>query len=173
MAAEKVLVRPYTPGDAQAVRDIFVSVNCEIAPERLKTAFQAYVSLSLANELDRIDDYYTHRGGAFWVAERGTMLAGMFGVEPVTPGKAELRRMYVAPEMRRRGLASSLLRHAEDWAKRAGFRKMALATSELQGAALRLYLSSGYALVREESADQMTVKTAGAGLRRFFLEKDL
>jgi hypothetical protein len=51
--------------------------------------------------------------------------------------------------------------------------RLELSTSELQGAALSLYRSAGYRLVREASATAMSNKTVGAGIRRFYFEKTL
>jgi GNAT superfamily N-acetyltransferase len=50
----------------------------------------------------------------FWVAVEGTQVVGMFGLEPSSTGAMELRRMYVNPDARRRGIASSMLQFAKD-----------------------------------------------------------
>ena len=50
--------------------------------------------------------------------------------------------------------------------------RLDLSTSELQDAALSLYRSVGYRLVREEVAATSN-KTVGAGIRRFYFEKTL
>src|SRR5262249_22252173 len=47
-----------------------------------------------------------------------------------------------------------------------GFRRLELRTSELQPAALALYRNSGYALVREVVAEQISNKTVGGGIRQ-------
>ena len=51
--------------------------------------------------------------------------------------------------------------------------RLDLSTSELQDAALSLYRSVGYRLVREEVAATTSNKTVGAGIRRFYFEKTL
>ncbi|WP_190132185.1 GNAT family N-acetyltransferase [Streptomyces mashuensis] len=60
-------------------------------------------------------------------------------------GDAELKRMYVVPRMRGRGLARRVLAALEDDARRAGRRRMVLETGSRQPEAISLYLSSGYA----------------------------
>ena len=51
---------------------------------------------------------------------------------------------------------------------------LVLSTSELQAsAAVALYKSSGYRLVREEIAEAASNKTLGGGIRRYHFEKFL
>jgi putative acetyltransferase len=155
------------------VRDLFIRVNRELAPAHLREPFEAYIALSLREEIDRIPAYYApSRGASFWVAVDGRGLAGNFGLEPVATG-LELRRMYVDPRYRRKGLGRRMLAHAERVAREQGHARMVLSTSELQQAALRLYRSAGYRLVREEVATAATNRTVGSGLRRFYFEKQI
>ena len=85
----------------------------------------------------------------------------------------ELRRMYVAPGARRRGIARLMLRFAEDEYRRRQIFRLELSTSELQEAALAFYRNSGYRLMHEDLAQIGSNKTVGAGLRRFYFEKCL
>ena len=57
---------------------------------------------------------------------------------------AEIKRMYVAPAGRRRGLARAMLAHLEVTAAAAGARVMILETGTGQPEALELYASAGY-----------------------------
>ena len=57
---------------------------------------------------------------------------------------AEIKRMYVAPEARHRGLARAMLAHLEDTARAAGAEAMVLETGLAQPEAIALYESSGY-----------------------------
>ncbi|WP_431042596.1 GNAT family N-acetyltransferase [Streptomyces sp. P1-3] len=62
-------------------------------------------------------------------------------------GDAELKRMYVAPEARGRGLARRILAELEESARAAGRIRMVLETGQKQPEAIALYASSGYAPV--------------------------
>jgi putative acetyltransferase len=84
----------------------------------------------------------------------------------------ELRRMYVDPLARRGGIGRAMLRFAEAECRRSGARRLELSTSELQPAALELYRSAGYRLVREEVAHEVSNKTVGGGIRRYYFEKE-
>jgi len=166
-------IRRYEERDRAHVRALFVRVNRLLAPPHLAGAFQDYVERSLAEEISRIADYYRERQGSFWVAHAGGAFAGMFGLEACGDGAMELRRMYADPDLRRRGIARTMLVFAEDEARRAGAREMVLSTSELQKEALALYRTAGYRETHEEIADAASNKTIGGGIRRFHFSKAL
>ncbi|GLY74201.1 GNAT family N-acetyltransferase [Actinoallomurus iriomotensis] len=56
----------------------------------------------------------------------------------------ELKRMYVAPPYRGKGVAGALLRAAEEEARRRGARRIVLQTGDRQPDAVRLYEREGY-----------------------------
>jgi GNAT superfamily N-acetyltransferase len=166
-----VTIRPFQEPDAAAVRDLFVTVNRQLAPPGGRDAFQTYIARSLAEEMGRVAAYYREHDGGFWVAMRDGSVIGMFGLERTSPGAMELRRMYVDPSARRGGIARTMLDRAEAECRRSGARRLELSTSELQQAALELYRRSGYRLVREEVAEAASNKTVGGGIRRYYFEK--
>ena len=168
-----IVIRPFAERDAAEVRDLFVRINRSLAPSHLVGAFESYIASCLAEEIGRIGDYYTERSGGFWVAIGNSRVVGMFGLEAVGPDAMELRRMYVDPDVRRQGIARTMLLFAEDECRRLKKARIELSTSELQGEALSLYRSAGYRLVREEVATVASNKTLGAGLRRFHFTKSL
>jgi len=59
---------------------------------------------------------------------------------------AEIKRMYVRPSARRRGLARAILREVEDTARAAGIRRLVLNTGPEQPEAIALYLADGYTI---------------------------
>jgi GNAT superfamily N-acetyltransferase len=91
---------------------------------------------------------------AEFVAPRGAFFVGYLEGEPVVcggwrsladqPGTAEIKRMYVAPTHRNRGLARVLLAHIEDSVRAAGYARLWLETGLNQPEAMALYGSSGY-----------------------------
>jgi putative acetyltransferase len=166
-------IRRYAETDHAAVRDLFMRVNRELAPAALRDAFERYIERSLAEEIDRLEDYYAAKQGAFFVAYEGGRLAGMFGLEGLGSAAAELRRMYVEARYRGSGLARAMLDHAEQVSREAGTPLLTLSTSELQQAALAFYRKSGYRLVREETTAAQTNKTIGGNIRRYYFEKTL
>jgi ribosomal protein S18 acetylase RimI-like enzyme len=81
--------------------------------------------------------------------------------------------MYVDSRARRRGVGREMLAFAEDVAREDSCVRMVLITSELQQAAISLYRNSGYRVVREEIGTEQSNKNIGAGIRRFYFEKNL
>ena len=59
-------------------------------------------------------------------------------------GVAEIKRMYVKPELRGKGIAAEILSNLEQWAKDEGFKTCILETAIKQPEAIRLYEKSGY-----------------------------
>ena len=66
------------------------------------------------------------------------------GLKRLPDGACEIKRMYVAPEARRRGLARILLQALEDAARGLGYTVARLDTGSRQPHAERLYASQGY-----------------------------
>jgi GNAT superfamily N-acetyltransferase len=65
-------------------------------------------------------------------------------VKTLGPGLGEIKRMYVAPHVRGRGLARRLLAALEDAAWRLGHDRVRLDTGPAQAHAKALYESAGY-----------------------------
>ncbi len=172
-ALAPITIRPFEAGDAADVEALFIRINRLLAPAAMREAFEAYIRQSIADEIGDIPAYYLN-DGAFWVARTEGMLVGMVGLEPVAGADAmEVRRMYVAPEMRRRGLARRLLSVAEDEARRRSIAEIELSTSELQEAALAFYRAAGYALEREAIIEDTSNKSVGGGIHRTYFRKRL
>ncbi|MEZ4803016.1 MAG: GNAT family N-acetyltransferase [Gelidibacter sp.] len=60
----------------------------------------------------------------------------------------EVKRMYVLPEMRGKGIAVKILSELEVWAKELGYGKCVLETGLKQPEAIALYKKSGYHIIR-------------------------
>jgi GNAT superfamily N-acetyltransferase len=83
-------------------------------------------------------------GGTFLVGYLdGRPVAGG-GVKDLGDGIGEIKRMYVAPDVRGRGLARRLLLALEDAARRRGHGRVRLDTGPKQPEARQLYESAGY-----------------------------
>ncbi|MBB6100044.1 GNAT superfamily N-acetyltransferase [Deinobacterium chartae] len=87
-------------------------------------------------------------GGAVLLALEGTRPVGCGALRPLldppVPGTAEVKRMYVRPEARRRGLARRILTRLEEQARALGYTQVWLETGTGQPEAMRLYETSGY-----------------------------
>jgi GNAT superfamily N-acetyltransferase len=89
------------------------------------------------------EEFESPHGRFFVVVEEGTSL-GCAGIRRIAPGTAELKRMYVRPAARGRGLARLLLTACEEAAADMGYDELWLETGDAQPEAVALYLSAGY-----------------------------
>jgi GNAT superfamily N-acetyltransferase len=61
--------------------------------------------------------------------------------------KTEIKRMYVHPEYRNKGIASAVLKELEIWAKEAGYTYTVLETGKNQPEAINLYQKLNYTII--------------------------
>jgi GNAT superfamily N-acetyltransferase len=87
-------------------------------------------------------------GGAFVVAWLDGQPVGCGALRPLERGVAEVKRMFVEKEARRRGVAREILDQLETIAAKFSYRALRLETGILQPEAMELYESSGYRRVR-------------------------
>lgn len=69
---------------------------------------------------------------------------GCGAIKKFDDGTIEIKRMYVRPEQRGKGIAGEVLRELELWAVELGFTEAVLETGKKQPEAIRLYEKSGY-----------------------------
>jgi GNAT superfamily N-acetyltransferase len=92
-------------------------------------------------------------GGAFVVVyDDGEPVAGG-GIKRLGDGACEIKRMYVVPQARGRGLASVLLEALEDEARALGYAIARLDTGPRQPAAQAMYERAGYAPIANFNAN--------------------
>ena len=82
--------------------------------------------------------------GVFLVARGDDGPVGCGGIRDHAEGIAELKRMYVVPTARRRGVARGLLAELERRAVALGHSRVRLETGVRQPEAIELYQSCGY-----------------------------
>jgi GNAT superfamily N-acetyltransferase len=76
-----------------------------------------------------------------WLAGRPV---GCAALRPMEPGVAEFKRLYVEPDVRRRGIAGRLLAELERQAQRLGYTSVRLETGVRQPGSIRAAQSAGY-----------------------------
>jgi putative acetyltransferase len=82
--------------------------------------------------------------GAFFLAVDEERALGCGGVSRYDASTAEIRRMYVSPRVRGRGLGRLILAALEAEAKELGYETIRLETGNLQPEAVSLYASHGF-----------------------------
>ncbi|MDQ0029951.1 GNAT family N-acetyltransferase [Arthrobacter bambusae] len=87
---------------------------------------------------------HVHPGIRFLLAEIDGSPIGCCAIQPLPDGAAELKRMYVALQARGRGVAATLLEHAEKTATALGHAEIRLETGIHQPEAIALYTRASY-----------------------------
>lgn len=82
--------------------------------------------------------------GVFVVGRSGDRVVACGGVQTIGDGVAEIKRMWVSPEMRGRGLGPRLLADLEDRCRTMGHHTVRLDTNSQLPEAVAMYRRAGY-----------------------------
>ncbi|HOZ49211.1 MAG TPA: GNAT family N-acetyltransferase [Candidatus Hydrogenedentes bacterium] len=130
-------IRAATNADAPAIRGLVFGVLAEygLEPDPAGTDI----------DLDDIEAGYMARGGWFEVVEDADVLiVGSAGLYPLDSSTCELRKMYLAPQVRGLGLGRHLMERAMAAAVALGFHRMVLETAAVLVEAIALYRQYGF-----------------------------
>jgi GNAT superfamily N-acetyltransferase len=97
--------------------------------------------------------YAPPRGGLFLALWDGAP-AGCVALHPLDAATGEVKRMFVLPELRGRGVARALMERLLAEARRLGFRRLRLGTLDEMTAAQQLYRSLGFREIPGYRADE-------------------
>jgi putative acetyltransferase len=81
------------------------------------------------------------------VAYDDVLPVGCGAIKDFEPGTMEVKRMYVLPEYRNKGVGARMLFELEQWAKELSCSKCILETGKKQPEAIALYTKRGYSVV--------------------------
>lgn len=132
------VIRAWQPQDRQVAAEVIRSVLAE------------YGIGWEPDEADRdvyeVETAYLQVRGAFWVVEQQGQVVGTAAFYPVNRGvgTVEIRKMYLLPQVRGKGLGRWLLQRLEQEIAAQGFRKVWIETASVLQEAVKLYESSGY-----------------------------
>jgi ribosomal protein S18 acetylase RimI-like enzyme len=98
-----------------------------------------------ATELAGLPAPYVAPCGRLLLARDGSLAIGVVGLKPLASGTGEIKRLYVAPEARGRGVGEILLRRALEAAWQIGYARVRLDSHRpSMGPALGLYRRLGF-----------------------------
>lgn len=132
------LIRDWQPQDRQESANLIASVLIEygLGCEPCGADVDVY----------QVEEYYQQTGGEFWVVEADKRLVGTAGFYPIPRGNqaVEIRKMYLLPEVRGKGLGKFLLLELEQKIKEKGFKQIWIETATVLKEAVQLYEHYGY-----------------------------
>ena len=145
ISAERPLIAEGVLRDGGAVRLWALPYDDPVAQDLVEQVQQEYVARYGGRDEAVVDP-------AEFLPPQGLFLAAEVAGEPVGSGAwramgagvAEIKRVYVVPRLRRRGLAQLIVHELERRAARSGHRSVVLNSGAEQPEALRLYEQLGY-----------------------------
>ncbi len=133
---QEVTIRPSLPRDAPQI----VGLVTDILEKEFPKDQAAYPP----KDLERLAESYGGPRDRFLVAEEQGQIVGTCGVKAEDHRTAILRRLFVFPAYRGKGVGSGLLREALKFCKEKGFREVEIRTSTTMEHAIRLCRSIGF-----------------------------
>lgn len=116
---------------------------------RLVEAYVASLDMDLAfqgivHELDNLPAVYGAPKGAFLLAQDSRRFVGCAGLRPLAGDAGEIKRLYVSPAVRGRGLGRNLAEGIIAVARELGYARLLLDTLPSMARARSLYESLGF-----------------------------
>lgn len=145
-----ITIRQFRAEDAEAVRDLFAHAQDDFADSYLhneadREGFREYLDGALTHDLAHVEQSYLQRRASnFWIAEMDGEPVGCIGAYRRDDEEAEIRRLAVDRSARRRGVASQLLDHAEEFCRDAGYERAIVWTANHMTAAIGFLKHRGY-----------------------------
>ena len=132
------LVRDWQPDDRNAAANIICSVLAEYG--------LGWEPEGADRDVLEVETYYQATGGEFWVIEQRGRLVGTGAYYPIQRGQnaVEIRKMYLLPEARGKGLGRFLLQTLEAAIVARHVEQIWIETASILAEAVTLYENSGY-----------------------------
>jgi GNAT superfamily N-acetyltransferase len=146
----------------------FVATSSDRPPaadllQALNDEYDAAAGRALAGGPSAEPSDFAPPGGTFLVAYEEDRAIACGGLKTVAPGIAEIKRMYVVPQARRRGVGRALLVALEDRARAMGFASVRL---DCERHNWPFYRAAGYVEIDDYNdnpfADRWAEKTISA-----------
>lgn len=146
-----------TPEFVATIRRLFVEYSESL---EVDLCFQGF-----AEELANLPGDYARPAGRLALAFQGNEVAGCGALRPLSSDVCEMKRLYVLPAFRGKGVGGAMIEALINSAREIGYRRMRLDTLPSMGSAIAIYRSLGF----REIAPYRTNPVPGA----LFFELDL
>lgn len=136
-------VRNYKRADADGVYNLVASI--------FASEFSDIPSKGFLADLENVEKNYGQKNEGFWVVEQDGRIVGVAGVKQEDGSTALLRRLFVNPNYRGRGIGSALVKEVLDFCKEHSYKKVSFLGNSKMSAAKNALLSMGFK--EEEGVD--------------------
>jgi ribosomal protein S18 acetylase RimI-like enzyme len=142
---DSLQIREATSDDVPVLRALFEAGVCESQVSGTDTGA----------DIEQLHEAYFSEAaqGGFWVATNDGDIAGMIGVQRLDDSVAEMRRLRVRPQFRRRGFATALMSHAIRFCRDRDYLKIVLDVRVERQPAIQLFEKFGFYLARTREQD--------------------
>jgi len=124
------------PADVEIARELFVEYERGLG---VSLCFQGF-----DQELAGLPGDYAPPRGRLWIAFVDALPAACVALRPLAAGDAEMKRLYVKPQLRGHKLGRTLATLVIDAARELGYENLKLDTLPTMGEAQKLYASLGF-----------------------------
>ncbi|WP_413164190.1 GNAT family N-acetyltransferase [Capilliphycus salinus ALCB114379] len=132
------IIRSWEAGDREVAFNLIASVLAEYGLGCEPTGAD--------EDVYNVEKFYQQTGGEFWVVEHQNKIVGTAAYYPIKRGikAVEIRKMYLLPSVRGKGLGKFLLSRLEETIQAKGFQEAWIETASVLKEAVKLYESHGY-----------------------------
>jgi len=132
------LIRSWEKRDRAVVREIISQILTEYG--------LTFDPKDADRDVVEVEQFYQETGGEFWVVEQEAKIVGTAGYYPISRGNkaVEIRKMYLLPIVRGKGLGTYLLKRLESAIAAQGYEEIWLETATVLKEAVQLYENKGY-----------------------------
>jgi putative acetyltransferase len=127
-----------------SLADNSVTLDAARALVRAHLELHSVEPAGIQRVVDVLPSPYVPPAGALWVAYDDHDPLGCAAFQTIASDTAELKRVFVRPEARRRGVARALTEHAIETIRARGYLRVRLGTQSTAIGAQRLYESLGF-----------------------------
>ena len=132
------VIRDWQPEDRYAAAEVI-----KIVLEEYGLPWQPE---SADRDVIKVESAYLDAGGEFWIVEQDSTIVGTAAYQPIARGyrAVEIRKMYLLPRIRGRGLGKYLLARLERAIAIKDYQEIWLETASILKEAVKLYELNGY-----------------------------
>ncbi len=130
------VIRPATLDDLPSIRRLFEA-----------SVYEGQTRINdTGADIDNFREAYLDESetSGFWVAEVGDHVVGMIGMQEIRTDVAEVRRLRIEEQYRRRGLGTALMEQAIGFCRDHGYVKIVLDVRVERGPAIELVKKFGF-----------------------------